>query len=191
MTDAGPAFGDEWAIRRIVRTMIPLLAALSVLQLVSGTVLETYEETLLRYPALLVLVPVQIGTAGNLASITCSRLTTQLYLGTYELSPSNPALRANAGAVFGLAATVFGAVGIAAWAIGLALGGSLGPGRVLLIALVSGLLLAVLVVVASVAAVELSYRVGLIPDDTTIPVVTNVCDIVGVLILFAVVSVVL
>ena len=191
MTDAGPAFSDEWAIRRIVRTMIPLLAALSVLQLVSGTVLETYEETLLRYPALLVLVPVQIGTAGNLASITCSRLTTQLYLGTYELSPSNPALRANAGAVFGLAATVFGAVGIAAWAIGLALGGSLGPGRVLLIALVSGLLLAVLVVVASVAAVELSYRVGLNPDDTTIPVVTNVCDIVGVLILFAVVSVVL
>ena len=171
--------------------MIPLLAALSVLQLVSGTVLETYEAVLLRYPALLVLVPVQIGTAGNLASITCSRLTTQLYLGTYELSPSNPALRANAGAVFALAATVFGAVGIAAWGIGVALGGSLALGRVLLISLVSGLCLAVLVVVASVAAVEVSYRVGLNPDDTTIPVVTNLCDIAGVLILFAVVSVVL
>jgi mgtE-like transporter len=182
---------DEWSVRRIVRTMIPLLAALSVLQLVSGTVLETYEAVLLRYPALLVLVPVQIGTAGNLASITCSRLTTQLYLGTYELSPSNPALRANAGAVFALAATVFGAVGVAAWAIGLALGGSLALGRVLLIALVSGLCLAALVVVASVAAVEASYRLGLNPDDTTIPVVTNLCDIAGVLILFAVVSVVL
>jgi mgtE-like transporter len=182
---------DEWSVRRIVRTMIPLLAALSVLQLVSGTVLETYEAVLLRYPALLVLVPVQIGTAGNLASITCSRLTTQLYLGTYELSPSNPALRANAGAVFALAATVFGAVGIAAWAIGLALGGSLALGRVLLISLVSGLCLAVLVVVASVAAVEASYRLGLNPDDTTIPVVTNLCDVAGVLILFAVVSVVL
>jgi mgtE-like transporter len=182
---------DEWSVRRIVRTMIPLLAALSVLQLVSGTVLETYEAVLLRYPALLVLVPVQIGTAGNLASITCSRLTTQLYLGTYELSPSNPALRANAGAVFALAATVFGAVGIAAWAIGLALGGSLALGRVLLISLVSGMALAALVVAASVAAVEASYRIGLNPDDTTIPVVTNLCDIAGVLILFAVVSVVL
>jgi mgtE-like transporter len=190
VTDSAPSAVDEWSIRRIVRTMIPLLAALSVLQLVSGTVLETYEAVLLRYPALLVLVPVQIGTAGNLASITCSRLTTQLYLGTYELSPSNPALRANAGAVFGLAATVFGAVGIAAWGIGLALGGSLALGRVLLISLVSGLCLAVLVVVASVAAVEVSYRVGLNPDDTTIPVVTNLCDIAGVLILFAVVSVV-
>ncbi|QAU13262.1 ABC transporter permease [Halorubrum sp. BOL3-1] len=191
MTDLEPTAIDEWSVRRIVRTMIPLLAALSVLQLVSGTVLETYEAVLLRYPALLVLVPVQIGTAGNLASITCSRLTTQLYLGTYELSPSNPALRANAAAVFGLAATVFGAVGVAAWAIGLALGGSLALGRVLLISLVSGMLLAVLVVVASVAAVEVSYRVGLNPDDTTIPVVTNVCDIAGVLILFAVVGVVL
>ncbi|SFR30229.1 mgtE-like transporter [Halorubrum sodomense] len=191
MTDPAPTGIDEWSVRRIVRTMIPLLAALSVLQLVSGTVLESYEEILLRYPALLVLVPVQIGTAGNLASITCSRLTTQLYLGTYELSPSNPALRANAGAVFGLAATVFGAVGIAAWGIGLALGGSLALGRVLLISLVSGMALAALVVVASVAAVEVSYRVGLNPDDTTIPVVTNLCDVAGVLILFAVVSVVL
>ena len=191
MTEPDSTVVDEWSIRRIVGTMIPLLAALSVLQLVSGTVLETYEETLLRYPALLVLIPVQIGTAGNLASITCSRLTTQLYLGTYELSPSNPPLRANAGAVFGLAATVFGAVGVAAWGIGLALGGSLALGRVLLISLASGLCLAVLVVVASVAAVEVSYRVGLNPDDTTIPVVTNLCDIAGVLILFGVVSVVL
>ncbi|EMA70580.1 magnesium transporter [Halorubrum distributum] len=191
MTEPRSTAVDEWSVRRIVRTMIPLLAALSVLQLVSGTVLETYEAVLLRYPALLVLVPVQIGTAGNLASITCSRLTTQLYLGTYELSPSNPALRANAGAVFALAATVFGAVGVAVWAIGLALGGSLALGRVLLISLVSGLCLAVLVVVASVAAVEASYRIGLNPDDTTIPVVTNLCDIAGVLILFAVVSVVL
>jgi len=186
----GATMADEWSIPRIVRTMIPLLAALSVLQLVSGTVLETYEAVLVDNPALLVLVPVQIGTAGNLASITCSRLTTQLYLGTYELDPSNPALRANAGAVFALAGTVFGAVGVAAWAIGVALGGTLGLGRVLLVSIVSGMLLAVLVVAASVAAVEASYRIGLNPDDTTIPVVTNVCDIAGVLILFAVVSVV-
>jgi len=189
-SDGDDAYVDEWSIRRIVRTMIPLLAALSVLQLVSGSVLETYEAVLVSNPALLVLVPVQIGTAGNLASITCSRLTTQLYLGTYELDPSNPDLRANAGAVFALAGTVFGIVGVAAWVIGVALGGTLGLGRVLLVSLVSGMLLAVLVVVTSVAAVEVSYRMGYNPDDTTIPVVTNVCDIAGVLILFAVVSVV-
>lgn len=186
----GSTVVDEWSVRRIVRTMVPLLAGLSVLQLVSGTVLESFEATLLQYPALLVLLPVQIGTAGNLASIMCSRLTTQLYLGTYEPSLSNPDVRANVGAVFALAGTVFGLVGVAAWAIGVALGGTLALGRVLTISLSSGMLLAVLVVTTSVAAVEASYRIGLNPDDTTIPIVTNVCDIAGVLILFAVVTVV-
>jgi mgtE-like transporter len=184
----GSTVVDEWSVRRIVRTMVPLLAGLSVLQLVSGTVLESFEATLLQYPALLVLLPVQIGTAGNLASIMCSRLTTQLYLGTYEPSLSNPDVRANVGAVFALAGTVFGLVGVAAWAIGVALGGTLAIGRVLAIALSSGMLLAVLVVTTSIAAVEASYRIGLNPDDTTIPIVTNVCDIAGVLILFAVVT---
>ncbi len=184
----GSTVVDEWSVRRIVWTMVPLLAGLSVLQLVSGTVLESFEATLLRYPALLVLLPVQIGTAGNLASIMCSRLTTQLYLGTYEPSLSNPDVRANVGAVFALAGTVFGLVGVAAWAIGVALGGTLALGRVLVISLSSGMLLAVLVVTTSVAAVEASYRIGLNPDDTTIPIVTNVCDIAGVLILFAIVT---
>ncbi len=188
VVSAEPTVVDEWSVRRIVRTMVPLLAGLSVLQLVSGTVLESFEATLLQYPALLVLLPVQIGTAGNLASIMCSRLTTQLYLGTYEPSLSNPDVRANVGAVFALAGTVFGLVGVAAWAIGVALGGTLALGRVLTISLSSGMLLAVLVVTTSVAAVEASYRIGLNPDDTTIPVVTNVCDIAGVLILFAVVT---
>jgi mgtE-like transporter len=49
----------------------------------------------------------------------------------------------------------------------------------------------VLVVTTSVVAVEASYRVGLNPDDTTIPIVTNVCDVVGVVILFGVVTLVL
>ena len=188
VVSAEPTVVDEWSVRRIVRTMVPLLAGLSVLQLVSGTVLESFEATLLQYPALLVLLPVQIGTAGNLASIMCSRLTTQLYLGTYEPSLSNPDVRANVGAVFALAGTVFGLVGVAAWAIGVALGGTLALGRVLTISLSSGMLLAVLVVTTSVAAVEASSRIGLKPDDTTIPIVTNVCDIAGVLILFAVVT---
>nr|WP_252701363.1 magnesium transporter [Natronosalvus vescus] len=175
----------------MVFTMVPLLAALSLLQMVSGTVLDTFEEVLLTNPALLILVPVQIGTAGNLGSIMCSRLSTQLHLGTFELSLDNPGVRANAGAVLGLGFTVFVLVGIAAWAIGRVLGGTLSLAAVLTISLVSGMLLSVFVVVVSVVSVSTSYRLGYDPDDTTIPVVTNVCDITGVLILFTVVTIVL
>ena len=181
---------DEWSTRTIVRTMFPLLAALSVLQMVSGSVLETFEETLLAYPSLLILVPVQIGTAGNLASIMCARLSTQFHLGTFDLDPTNPDIRANIGAILGLAATVFSIVGIAAWMIGQTLGGTLRLGQVFAISMISGMALAVLVVVLSLLSVSASFRFGYNPDDTTIPIVTNICDIVGVLILFAVATVV-
>ena len=181
---------DDWHIKPMVMTMVPLLAALSVLQMVSGSVLEAFEEVLLTNPALLILVPVQIGTAGNLGSIMCSRLSTQLHLGTFEFTADNPEIRANSGAILGLGLTVFTVVGFAAWGIGRLLGGTLGLVEVLTISLVSGTLLAVFVVIVSLFAVSTSYRLGYNPDDTTIPVVTNVCDITGVLILFGVITIV-
>ncbi|GAB3667740.1 magnesium transporter [Halopiger thermotolerans] len=189
--DAGDDRLEEWSVRNIVTTLVPLLIAMSMLQMVSGTVLESFEEELVGNPSLLILVPVMIGTAGNLGSIMCARLSTQLHLGTLEFSPTNPGIRANVGAVLGLAATVFVLLGIASWAIGGLLGGTLGLGTLLLITMVSGMLLAVWVVIVSVVSVYVSYRLGYDPDDTTIPIVTNVCDITGVLILFAVVWVVL
>ncbi len=182
---------NEWTISRMVTTMVPLLVALSVLQMVSGSVLEQFEETLLTYPALLILVPVQIGTAGNLGSIMCSRLSTELHLGTFELSIGNPGARANSGAVVGLGLTVYTLVGIGAWSIAQTLGGSLGLPQVITISLLSGMLLVIFVIVVSLTAVSTSYRLGFNPDDTAIPIVTNVCDITGVLILFGVVVVVL
>lgn len=182
---------EDWQIVPMVTTMVPLLAALSILQMVSGSVLEAFEEMLLTNPSLLILVPVQIGTAGNLGSIMCSRLSTQLHLGTFEFTPGNPEIRSNAGAILGLGLTVFVLVGVAAWLIGRILGGTLGLLEVLTISLVSGTLLSVFVVVTSLVAVSTSYRLGYNPDDTTIPVVTNVSDITGVLILFGVIQIVL
>lgn len=188
---ADPVLPENWTVRTIVRTMLPLLVVLSILQMVSGTVLETFEERLLTTPSLLILVPVTIGTAGNLGSIMCSRLSTELHLGTLEFSPDNRAIRSNVGAVLGLAATVFVLLGVSAWAIGRALGGTLALREVMVISVVSGMILAVFVVVISITAVWASFRLGQDPDDTTIPVVTNVCDITGVLILFGVVAIVL
>lgn len=186
---AGEPF-DDWSVRTMVLTMVPLLAGLSILQMISGGVLEAYEETLLNNPSLLVIVPVQIGAAGNLGSIMCARLSTQLHLGTLELRADNPEVRSNSGAILALGATVFTLVGIAAWGIGRAFGGTLSLAEVLTVSLVSGMALSIFVVLFSLISVYASYRLGYNPDDTTIPVVTNVCDITGVLILFAVVSVV-
>ncbi|MFC6725978.1 magnesium transporter, partial [Halobium palmae] len=42
-----------------------------------------------------------------------------------------------------------------------------------------------LAVAVALAATYGAYRFGLDPDDVVIPVVTNVCDVLGVLVLFA------
>lgn len=179
---------STWTVRGIARAMLPLLAVLTVVEVGSGLVLDTFEEQLLRYPSLLVLVPVTIGTAGNLGSILAARLSTAFHLGTLSFALDDDRLLGNAAATVGLALTVFPVVGLAAWLVTLlTVGADLGVGTVVLVATLSGAALAVLAVVVTFVATYAAYRLRLDPDDVVIPVVTNTCDVLGVLVLFAVV----
>jgi len=179
---------EDWTVRAITRATLPLLLVLSVVELGSGLVLESVEDTLLASPSLLVLVPVVIGTAGNLGSVLAARLSTAVHLGTVSFSATDDALAGNAAATVALAASVFPAVGAGAWATAeLATGATtLGVWRVVVVATVSGLALAVLAVAVTVLAAYVAYRRGLDPDDVVIPVVTNACDVLGVVVLVAV-----
>lgn len=181
-----------WETRAIVVTMMPILVTLSVLQMGSGYVLETLEETYLGNPTLLVMVPVMIDMGGNLGCIMSSRLSTRLHLGMLSFRAKDPDLQMNVGAILALAFTIFTGLGLATYAIGVYVYGEPIPlVDLLTISLVSGMLLAVLAIVISIGATWLSYRWGLDPDDTTIPVVTNICDILGVVILSVVAIIVL
>lgn len=180
----------SWSVRAIVVTMIPLLVVLSALEMGSGYVLHELEQTFLDRPTLLVLVPVMIAMGGNLGSILSARLSTRLHLGTLTFSLRNPVILTNIAAVLALAFTVFTALGASAYALTLLpvidVGGGMTLRDTLVVSVVSGMLLAVVAVALSVSATYVSYRLGLDPDDTTIPVVTNLCDILGVVILAAV-----
>lgn len=182
---------ERWTVRAITRATLPLLVVLSVVELGSGLVLGSVEEQLLASPSLLVLVPVTIGTAGNLGSVLAARLSTAVHLGTVSFEPDDDALVGNALATFALAASVFPAVGLGAWTTAeLAAGATrLSPLRVVLVATVAGGVLAVLAVAVTLAATYVAYRRGLDPDDVVIPVVTNTCDVLGVVVLVAVASV--
>jgi mgtE-like transporter len=181
---------QRWTVGGITRAMLPLLVVLTLVELGSGLVLDSFESTLLQYPSLLVLVPVTIGMGGNLGSILAARLSTALHLGLLSFAPDDEALGGNALATVGLALTVFPLVGAGAWGLQRLLGGTALPlATVVTVALLSGAVLALLAVVVAVLATYAAYRLGLDPDDVVIPVVTNVCDVLGVLVLFAVVQV--
>jgi mgtE-like transporter len=182
----------DWSVRGIVGTMMPILVALSVLEMGSGYVLHELERTFLDRPTLLVLVPVMIAMGGNLGSVLSSRLSTRLHLGTLEFSPRDTTILTNVVATLALAATVFAALGVTAYGLTLipvvSIGGGMTLRETFTVSFVSGMALAVVAVVLSVSATYVSYRMGLDPDDTTIPVVTNLCDILGVVILAVVAS---
>lgn len=181
---------SEWTVGGIVRSMLPILAVLTAVELGSGLVLDTFESTLLTYPSLLVLVPVTIGTAGNLGSVLAARLSTAFHLGLLSFSPTDDRLAGNAVATVALSLTVFPLVGAGAWLVQGLFGATALPlGTVVLVALWSGLVLAVLAVAVTVVTTYAAYRFGLDPDEVVIPVVTNVCDVLGVLVLFGVVRV--
>lgn len=180
---------DRWTVRGIVRTSLPLLFALSLVELGAGLALDGVEATLLRYPSLLVLVPVTIGTAGNLGSVLAARLSTAVHLGTLSFSVDDETLLGNGLATVGVALTVFPPIGAGAWLL-VALTGDarLSGGVVILIATTSGAILSVLAVGVTIAATYGAYRFGLDPDDIAIPLVTNVADVVGVLVLLGVIG---
>jgi len=181
----------DWTVRGITRRLFPLLVALTLLELLGGLTLDGFEATLTRYPSLLVLVPVTIGTAGNLGSVLSARLSTAFHLGLLAFEPSDERLGGNAVATLLLAVTVFPLVGAGAWAITWVTGTATLPvWTVVAVALVSGAVLAVLAVVVTVVTAYGAYRFEADPDDVVIPVVTNVCDVLGVLVLFGAVRVV-
>ena len=178
----------QWTVGGIVRRMLPVLVVLTAIELGSGIVLDTFESTLLRYPSLLVLVPVTIGMAGNLGSILAARLSTALHLGLLSFDAADERLVGNAVATIALALTVFPLVGAGAWALQAAIAGArLSLGTIVAVSLTSGVVLAALAVVVTTVTTYAAYRFGLDPDDLVIPVVTNVCDVLGVLVLFGVV----
>lgn len=175
-----------WSTRSIVRTMFPLLLVLSAVVLWAGIALEGAEALLDRYGILAVMVPTMIGTGGNLGAILSSRLTTRFHLGVTEIDPSDRTLWANVLAVFALALTVFTLLAVGSYVIGRAVGTDLTLTVLLTISLVSGIVIALLAIAFSVLATYGSYRLGVDPDDTTIPIVTNLIDVVGVVVFLAV-----
>ncbi|WP_436900547.1 magnesium transporter [Halovenus halobia] len=190
MVGSGSSLGT-WQWSRIVRTMFPMLAVLSVIVLWAGITLESAQSLLEEYGILAIMVPTMVGTGGNLGATLSSRLSTRFHLGTTTLDPRDRVLWANVVAILALAVSIFTALAFGAYLLGFVIGSKLGLPTLLLISLTSGLSVAVIAIVFSFLATYLSYRFGIDPDDTTIPIVTNVVDVFGMLIFIGVAGFVL
>ena len=168
-------------LRIVVRQSWPILLVALLLSTLAGVVIERRLETLSAFPALLILVPAFVSSAGALGGILSSRLSSRLHLGTLEpTGVPTPGARRDAGLLAFLALPVYllngaGAHVVAGWL------GTASPGLApMLGASLLGATGAVLfvVVVAYYSSVG-AYRFRMDPDTYGIPAITSSVDCIG------------
>ncbi len=169
--------------RRVMRESLPVLGYAGIMGILAGTVLETRLETLVSDPALLVAVPPFIASSGALGGILSARLSSHLHVGLIEPARAPDVAALLEGSLTAVLAVIgFTVVGLATWIGAAAFGISAPPAWQLVPGLVAGGLLAtVLLFFVAYYAATASYRFGLDPDNSSIPIVTSSMDFLGIL----------
>ena len=178
-------------LRRVVRESVPVLMAAAVLSSLAGLTLQKSFDDLDALPALLVLAPAFVSSAGALGGVLSGRLSSKLLLGLVDAdSWPRRAARADIGFVFLLALPVYAFNGAGAHYVAGLLGqNSPGLGQMVALALLGGAAVMAFVAVVAYEGTVLAYRTGLDPDTYGIPIVSSSVDFVGALILILTITI--
>lgn len=168
-------------LRRIVRESLPVLVVAGAVSAMAGIVLERRFVAFASLPALLVLVPAHLSSAGALGGILSGRLTTKLVLGVVpsRAVPGREA-RGDIALVYLLALPVYLFNGIGAHVVSrLLVHESPGLVQMALVSLLAGVVAVSFVVVVAYYGTMAAVRTGVDPDTYGIPVVSSSVDFVG------------
>lgn len=176
--------------KRDVRECIFALFLCTVGDLITGLVMGHSSSIFILVPALIILIPPSAGLRGNVFSSLGSRLSSYLHTGRLPTSlKPNPLLNENiASSLFLL--MFFGFIdGVAASSIAYVLGLDrrfiTTTVNLVLIAEITAIISAFILIPATVLLVVGSFRGGWNPDHTTIPIVTLFGDMITLPVLFA------
>lgn len=173
-----------------------MLTLLIALEIAGGQILSQNEDKLLALPVLLVMIPVINGVGGNIGSILGARLSSGLHVGSIELKSRGKELQQNVLSTIILGIISYTSLTIFILIVSPLMGINIGSnGAIILlkagyIMLGTGLLLTAIVIVISVFIARFSFENGFDPDNTVIPVVTTLCDVLGIVCLMIMIGVV-
>jgi mgtE-like transporter len=168
-------------LRRIVHESLPILTLACAISAMAGITVEKRLASFSHYPALLVLLPAFLSSAGALGGILSSRLASKLHLGLVaaENVPSREARR-DIALVASLALPIFLFNGVGAHYVGLLLGqASPGLARMVEVTMVGGVVAVAFVLAVAYYGTVAAFRLGVDPDTYGIPVVTSSVDFAG------------
>jgi mgtE-like transporter len=173
---------DLKPVRRIVAEMVAVILLTPLLDIAAGAVLQAKEPVLTALPGLLILIPPFVSQAGALGGILSSRLSSKLQLGliTARGLPESPALL-DAGLVVVFGVAIFTFIGAVALVLS-NLTGLAHPGAGPMIGgtLLAGMLAMPVVIGVGYYLAIVTSRFGLDPDNQSVPIITSVMDLVGI-----------
>jgi mgtE-like transporter len=170
-------------LHRIMIESLPILALAGVVDLLAGITIQNRFQSLLRYPALLVMVPAFLEDSGSLGAILAARVSTKLHLGTLgERGVSWRAATDDVLLVYMYAIPVFVFLGLTSTLVANVLDKA-SPGIVdmLGVSLIAGFFATTASVLVGFYSAVATHRFGLDPDNHGIPIVTSSLDLLGAL----------
>jgi mgtE-like transporter len=183
------ALTDLPLARRAIVEMVGVILFTPVLDILAGTAVEPHLRSFQTYPALLAIIAPLVSDAGALGGILSSRLSSKLHLGVIRPRgwPDNAAWL-DASLVVGFGLVAFTSVGVLGYVYSLFRGASPGAGVMIGGTLLAGALSIGVVLVFSYYVAVASFRFGLDPDNQSVPIITSVMDLAGVLAFLLVLS---
>lgn len=176
--------------RRAIFEMLGVILLTPLLDVLAGTVVEPRIGRFAMFPGLLVIIPPLVSNAGALGGILSSRISSKLHLGVLSPRAKPEALALLDGIlVIAFGVIAFLAVGTLGYVYGVAVGRPLGPALMIGGTLVTGVLATAIAIVVGYYIAVASTRFGLDPDNQSVPIITSVMDLAGILCFLAILSV--
>lgn len=171
----------------IFHSSIALLAS-GLLSCFSGVFMEINIEKLIVAPSILLMIPAFLEEGGNISSVLASRLSSKLHLGLIKAEIKiDTTLKKEFFISLLLYLLVFPIIGVLSHILCITTGiTSVGILKSLIISTIAGFFLIVVMIAITFYISVVSYERGIDPDNVTIPIITSIADIAGVLSLFIV-----
>ncbi|MCD4703240.1 MAG: magnesium transporter [Methanosarcinaceae archaeon] len=175
-----------YTIGGIIRSSLPILILTSFIGLFAGQMLNIRLDELIALPTILLLIPALIKIGGDTGSMLAARLSSAFHmgLGTTRIH-KNPVVRNSVAAamIIGISASIF--LSVAVWFVEGMANSPLSLLDLFMICTIAGFLEQIAVFSATIAIAFASHRFGLDPDDTVIPMIATLGDVVGITAIFA------
>lgn len=169
-----------YTVNGIIQRGLPVLFITCIMGILVGQILNSREKNLISMPAILILIPSLIKIGGDTGSMLGARLSSAFHMGLGDNIKSNPVVHNSV-----IAASIVGFVSSISVTILVFLASSfLGFGMpffmLLKISSIAVVIELSVVYCATIAIAFISHRFGIDPDDTVIPFIASLGDLVGV-----------